>query len=308
MRSALRSHLEDYLVMRRAMGFKLERAGALLAQFVAFAEGNGAEAISVELALAWARLPKHAQPIWVARRLEVLRRFARHVAVVDPANEVIPTDLFAVRAQRRTPYLYAPEEIVALMEAASKLVNPLKAATFETLIGVLACTGLRAGEAMRLDGSDFDADQGLLVVRNAKFNKSRQIVLHPTAVDALRRYGRRRDELCPSPRAPALFVSSNGARLGHPVLQPTFVGLLRASGVGASAPRRPRVHDLRHSFSVATLLRWYGDDGNVAARLPALSTYLGHVDPATTYWYLQATPELLRMAADRLEAAFGDLP
>jgi hypothetical protein len=151
MTTSLCSHLEDYLVMRRALGFKLERAGALLAQFVAFAEGNGAEAISVELALAWARLPKHAQPIWVARRLEVVRCFARHVAVVDPANEVIPTDLFAVRAQRRTPYLYAPEEITALMEAAGKLANPLKAATFETpdRPARLHRTSRRRGDAAR---------------------------------------------------------------------------------------------------------------------------------------------------------------
>jgi len=303
--SGLRGHLDDYLVMRRALGFKLERAGALLAQFVEFIDDNGADVITIELALAWARLPKDAKPIWVARRLEVVRRFAGHVAVVDPRSDVIPTDLFAVRVTRRAPYLYAPEEIAALMEAASKLVNPLKAATFESLVGLLACTGLRAGEAMRLDRSDFDAEHGFLTVRDSKFHKSRQVLLHPTTVDALRRYSRRRDELCPSAHAPALFLSSTGARLGHPVLQPTFVGLLRESGVGASAPSRPRVHDLRHSFSVATLLRWYRDGGEVAVRMPALSTYLGHVDPGSTYWYLQATPELLGMAADRLEAAFG---
>lgn len=304
--SALGGHLEDYLVMRRALGFRLERAGALLAQFVDFAEDKGANVLTVELALAWARLPRDAKPIWVARRLEVVRRFARHMAVVDPANELIPTDLFAVRVTRRTPYLYSPEEITALMRAARQLANPLKAATFETLVGLLACTGLRAGEAMRLDRGDLDAGHALLTVRNSKFNKSRQVLLHNTTVDALRRYGHRRDELCPSPRAPALFLSSTGTRLGHPALQPTFAGLLRESGVGASAPRRPRVHDLRHSFSVATLLRWYRDGGDVGVRMPALSTYLGHVDPASTYWYLQAAPELLRAAADRLEATFGD--
>jgi integrase len=305
--SVLRQHLEDYLEMRRALGFKLERAGALLAQFVAFAEDNGADAITVELALAWARLPKGAQRTWVARRLEVVRIFARHLAVLDPTNEVIPIDLLAARTFRRPPYLYSPGEIAALMEAASNLANPLKAATFETLIGLLASTGLRAGEAMRLDRGDFDADEGVLVVRNTKFNKSRQVLLHPSTIDALRRYGRRRDELSAAPRAPALFLSSTGARLGHPVLQPTFVRLLRASGVGATAARRPRVHDLRHSFTVGTLLRWYRDSGDVAARMPSLSTYLGHADPSSTYWYLQAAPELLALAADRLEATFGDL-
>ena len=304
--TALRQHLEDYLAMRRALGFKLERAGALLSQFVTFAEEAGADVCTIELALAWARLPKGARPIWVARRLAIVRCFARYLAVLDPVHQVIPDDLLAVRYTRRTPYLYSSEEIAALMAAAGGLVNPLKAATFETLIGLLACTGLRAGEAMRLDRSDFDADQALVTVRNSKFNKSRQILLHETTAAALRRYGLRRDELCPSPRTPALFLSSTGARLGHPVLQPTFADLLRQSGVGASAPRRPRVHDLRHSFTVAALLRWYRDGGDVATRMPALSTYLGHVDPGSTYWYLSASPELLRLAADRLEAAFGD--
>jgi integrase len=182
----------------------------------------------------------------------------------------------------------------------------LKAATFETLVGLLACTGLRAGEAMRLDRGDVDAGQALLIVRNSKFAKSRQVLLHDTTVAALGRYGMRRDELCPSPQAPALFLSSTGARLGHAVLQPTFVDLVRRSGVGQSALRRPRVHDLRHSFTVATLLGWYRDGADVAARMPALSTYLGHVDPSSTYWYLSASPELLALAADRLEVAFGD--
>ncbi len=134
--SALRCHLEDYLAIRRALGFKLERAGALLAQFVTFVEDNGADVLTVELALAWARLPVGARPIWVASRLEVVRRFSRHLAVLDPRNKVIPTDLFVVRVTRRTPYLYSPEEITALMEAARQLPNPLKAATFETLVGL----------------------------------------------------------------------------------------------------------------------------------------------------------------------------
>jgi integrase/recombinase XerD len=304
--SALRGHLGDYLGLRRAVGFKLERAGALLAQFITFAEEAGVDVVTTDLALAWARLPKGASRVWVAQRLAVVRGFARYVAVVDPANEVPPVDLLAVGVTRPTPYLYAPDEITALMQAARELVDPLNAATFETLVGVLACTGLRAGEAMRLDRGDFDADQARLTVRNSKFSKSRQVLLHDTTVAALRRYGRRRDELCPSPREPALLLSSTGARLCHAVLQPTFVGLLRRSGVGHTAPRRPRIHDLRHSFTVATMVRWHRDGGDVAARMPALSTYLGHVNPSSTYWYLSASPELLRQAADRLEAVFGD--
>jgi integrase len=302
---SLRQRLEEYLALRRALGFRLVREGALLAQFVAFAEVAGCEVVTCELALAWARLPQGANPIWVSRRLSVVRGFSRHLAVLDPASEIIPADLLVARVTRLTPYLYSPEEIAALMSAARDLANPLKAATFETLVGLLACTGMRASEAMRLDRGDFDPAVGLLNIWDSKFGKSRQLILDPSTVAALRRYLRGRDQLCPSPPTPALFLSSTGRRLCHSVLQPTFRDLLRRSGVGAPSPRRPRVHDLRHSFCVASLLRWYRQGDDVAAHMPALSTYLGHVNISSTYWYLSSSPELMRLAADRLEATFG---
>jgi integrase len=241
----------------------------------------------------------------VSRRLSAARGFSRHLAVLDPASEIIPADLLVARVTRPTPYLYSPAEITALMSAARDLANPLKAATFETLLGLLACTGMRSGEAMRLDRGDFEPGAGLLNIWGSKFGKSRQLILHRSTVAALRRYLRRRDQLCPSPPTPALFVSSTGRRLCHAVLQPTFRDLLRRSGVGTASPRRPRVHDLRHSFCVASVLRWYRQGHDVTSHMPALSTYLGHVDIGSTYWYLSSAPELMRLAADRLEAAFG---
>jgi integrase len=301
----LRQRLEDYLALRRELGFTLVREGDLLGQFVAFAEAAGSEVVTSELALAWARLPEGANPIWVSRRLTVVRGFSRHLAVLDPTSEIIPVDLLVARVTRPTPYLYSPVEITALMATAKDLANPLKAATFETLLGLLACTGMRAGEAMRIDRGDFDPGAGLLNIWGSKFGKSRQLILHPSTVAALRRYLRRRDQLCPSPPTPALFVSSTGRRLCHAVLQPTFRDLLRRSGVGAPNQRRPRVHDLRHSFCVASLLRWYRQGDDVAAHMPALSTYLGHVNISSTYWYLSSSPELMRPAADRLEATFA---
>jgi integrase len=303
--TALARHVEDYLGMRRALGFKLESAGRLLGQFAGFAEQTGLNTVTTAAALAWARLPQAASPVWVAKRLGVLRGFARYLQTVDAQAEVPPADLFPVQTRRITPYIYPDAEIAALMTAARTLRNPLKAATFETLIGLIAVTGLRGGETMRLDRDDFDPGQRLLTVRDSKFGKSRQLVLHASTVTALRRYTARRDELCPSPLTPALFLSSPGTRLSHPVLQPTFAALIRRAGAGKTAPRRPRVHDLRHSFAVKTLLSWYQDGLDVQARIPALSTYLGHVDPGATYWYLSGTPELLALAADRLEAKFG---
>jgi integrase/recombinase XerD len=249
-------------------------------------------------------LPANASPVWVAARLGVVRGLARYLQTVDADAEVPPADLLPARARRPTPYLYSDADIVALMAAARSLAPPLKAATFETLIGLLAVTGLRGGEAMRLDRGDIDWAGGLLIVRDTKFGKSRQVHLHVTTLAALRRYGRLRDRLCRSPTSASVFVSTSGARLCHATVGPTFRRLVRQAGVGRGG-LSPRIHDLRHSFAVRTLLRWYRDGGDVQARMPALSTYLGHVDPGATYWYLSASPELLGLAARRLEATFG---
>ncbi len=172
------------------------------------------------------------------------------------------------------------------------------------MIGLLASCGLRIGEACRLDRDDVDLDEGVLTVRGAKFGKTRIVPVHSTTLGALRIYTGRRDQLCPHPVSAAFFVNSRGARLDAHNTSHTFTQLLRGAGIVVPpGVRRPRLHDLRHTFTVATLLAWYGDGGDVAARLPLLSTYLGHVDPKSTYWYLQATPELLAAAADRLETA-----
>jgi integrase/recombinase XerD len=306
--SELGRHVEQYLAMRRALGFKLERTGRLLVDFVGYAERAGVATVTIEVAVGWAGLPANAHPVWIAQRLGVVRVFARYLAAIDPEAEVPSADLLPGRAARITPYLYSDADIAALMAAARTFANPLKAATFETLIGLLAVTGLRGGEAMRLDRQDIDWGQRLLIVRDTKFGKSRRVHLHATSLEALSGYGVRRDRLCPSPATSSVFVSTTGARLCHATVQPEFRHLLVRAGVGPKAGSgRPRIHDLRHSFAVRTLLGWYHDGQDVQARMPALSTHLGHVDPGSTYWYLSAAPELLSLAAQRLEATFGTL-
>jgi integrase/recombinase XerD len=190
------------------------------------------------------------------------------------------------------------------MAAARGLRPRLRAATIETLIGLLACTGLRIGEALRLDREDFDPIHALLTVRDSKFGKSREVLLHPSTVRALADYGEIRDRLCPHPETRSLFITTRGTRPAHPTIHQPFRALLDQAGVRHPSPtRRVRIHDLRHSFAVNTLLGWYQDGGDVAARMPLLSTYMGHVDPAATFWYLSAAPELLALAAQRLEQA-----
>ncbi|HET6951746.1 MAG TPA: tyrosine-type recombinase/integrase [Acidimicrobiales bacterium] len=201
------------------------------------------------------------------------------------------------------PYLYSDAEITALMTAARELRSPLRAATFETLVGLLAVSGLRIGEALRLDRDDVDLDDGVLHVRQTKFGKSREVPLHPSTVNALAAYARRCDELCPRPRDPSFFISPAGTRVLYCNAHLAWLDLVRRAGLQPrSATCRPRPHDLRHSFAVCTLLGWYRDGVDVGAHMPLLSTYLGHVHPANTYWYLSAAPELLALVAGRLDA------
>ena len=307
--SDLSSHLEDYLAMRRALGFKLGKEGRLLRDYATFAEAAGASTITTDLAVAWAIQPQNASPVWAAQRLSMVRGFARYLQAFDPAAQVPPAGLLPARTRRITPYIYSDADVAALMTAARMLRNPLKAATFETLIGLLAATGMRGSEAMQLDDSDIDDDAGMLAVRATKFRKSRQLPLHPATLGALAGYQVVRDQLCPAPGTGSLLVSTTGARLCQATVQPAFRHLLRQAGIGQGSSRpRPTIHGLRHSFAVKTLIGWYRDGQDVQARMPALSTYLGHVAPAATYWYLTGTPELLALAAARLEAATGGAP
>jgi len=302
--SALRAAAEEYLAMRRALGFKLTTQGRHLMSFVGFCEERGADHVAADLAIEWAtRTTKGSgDEVYQARRLDVVRIFARHLQALDPATEVPPGDVLSRRYRRIPPYLYSPDEVAALMGAAGALKPAMRAATWRTLIGLLAVTGMRQGEACRLARDDIDLETGTLVIRDSKFGKSRLVFLHPTAVTALRAYERARDESFPEPEMDTFFVNSRGRPLDGHNIQHTFAALVAAAGIQAPAGRRaPRLHDLRHMFTVATMLDWYRDGGDVQARLPLLSTWLGHVDPKSTYWYLQAVPELLTLAAGRLE-------
>ena len=303
--SPLRQALADYLRIRRALGYKLDRASKLLAQLVTYLEGLGHETATTDHLLAWAMLPEGKKVNWWAYRLSVARGFAKYLHALNSANEVPPPDLLPHRSCRATPYLYSEKDITALLAAARSLRSPLRVATYQTLIGLLAVTGLRVGEAIRLDRTDLDFDHGGLTVRHSKFGKSREVPLHPTTLDALHRYLRRRDQLRPNRATPAVFISTAGTRLLYCNVNWTFLKLVRHAHLQPrSALCRPRLHDLRHTFAVQTLLDSYRRDDD-QARLPLLSTYLGHVNPAATYWYLSAAPELLGLASARLERHLG---
>jgi integrase len=303
--SALRARAEEYLAMRRALGFKLESHGPRLISFVRFCEDRGVGTVTTDLAVEWATSTAGDHEAYQARRLDVVRIFARHLQSLDPATEVPPEDVLDRRLCRVSPYLYSPQEVTALMSAARTLRPAFRAVTWRTLIGLLAVTGMRQGEACRMRRSDVDLNEETITIVDSKFGKSRMVFLHPTTAAALRAYERARDEAFP--QAPTFLVNSLGRPLDSRNTPKTFVGLVTAAGIKAPPGQRaPRLHDLRHVFTVATLLDWYRDGGDVQARLPILSTWLGHVDPKSTYWYLSAVPELLALAAARLEPAGRD--
>jgi integrase/recombinase XerD len=304
--STLRQQAEEYLAMRRALGFKLTTWGQRLMSFIGYLEQTGSTVVTTDAALVWATsTPTSTDTVYWARRLDVVRIFARHLKTLEAATEIPPTDALPHRYRRITPYLYSDTEIAALLLAAGRLTPQLRGETWQTVLGLLAVTGLRVSEACRLDRDDVDLRQGVLTIRDSKFGKSRDVPVHESTTAALRRYGLLRDYLCPRPVVPSFFVSTRGTRLDASNMPADFAKLLERAGIApVRGRRRQRIHDLRHTFTVATLLTWYQSDVDVQARLPLLATYLGHVDPKSSYWYFSGSPELLGLTAARLERAF----
>jgi integrase len=304
--SPLSRHVEDYLRLRRALGYKLERAGHLLPKLVAYLEAAGSPTLTTELAISWARLPAHARPNHWAARLAVARGFARYLGTIEPATEVPPAGVFPSRRHRPAPYLWSQQDIGRLLDGARALRPPLRAATHEALFGLLAVSGMRVGEAIGLDRDDVDLAAGVITIRQAKFDRTRLVPLHATTTAALRAYATERDRLCPAPDSLAFFVSGAGTRLNRSDAAKTLRRITTAMGLRTDTVH-PTAHQLRHSFAVRTLIGWQRGGVSIDERIAALSIYLGHVNPADTYWYLSAAPELMALAADRLESRFGSM-
>jgi integrase len=305
--SALEQAMLDYLELRHSLGHAIDDVGRLLPSFVAFLDDRGLSTITVAAALDWAQTsPTGISISGPARRMTAARGFARYLAGIDETTEVPPLGLVASRQRWRRPFIFTPADIDrAMSQARTVIESPLRAATYETVIGLLASTGLRIGEAIKLDRSDIDWDEGMLLIRESKFGKSRLVALHPSTAKALATFAELRDELQPQPNTAAFFVSLTRNRLSYAVVQETFRRLVDTAGIGAGAISPPRLHDLRHTFAVTTLLAWYRSGENVQAKIPALSTYLGHREPGSTYWYLSAAPELIALAAARRDSASG---
>lgn len=305
--TSLHDAVEEYLELRSALGYQIPTAATRLRSFATFLQRNGTDFVSIPLALSWAQQSPSAQPATWAERLGVVRRFAAWRSLSDPRTQVPPQGLLPRRRRRKPPYLYNDSEIERIVTEAARLpsVRGLRGATFATLFGLLAATGLRLGEALTLDVSDVDLENGILAIRKGKFGKSRFTPLHESARLALLRYAATRDRLLPQRPVAAFFVTERGARIRHAMAEWTFAKVSAAIGLRRPAPRGrtgrgPRLHDMRHRFAAARLLAWYRAGVDVERELPKLATYLGHVHVRHTYWYLEAVPELLQLATQRL--------
>jgi integrase/recombinase XerD len=298
----LSERLAKYLGVRHALGWKLRGAESVLGQFVSFAEEEETEIITLDLALRWARQPPDAKPARWAKRLGMLRGFARYVSAEEPRTQVPPTRLLPHRYGRREPRLLSDGEIERLLQAARSLASPtgLRAVTYEALLGLLAVTGMRLGEAVHLEREDVDLSQGLLTLRRTKRDKSRYVPIHDSTCEILREYESVRDRIHPAVTSPRFFLAERGRPLTEWSVGYTFNKLLDQTDLRGPEPsRKPQIHDLRHRFAVSTVLDWYRAGVDVEVRLPDLATYLGHTHVNDTYWYITAVPELMKYALER---------
>ena len=302
--------VEEYLSVRRGLGFALEQPSYLLRDFARYADAIGHHGpLTTELAVRWAQASRSNDPAQAIRRLGAVRQFARYRALLDPATEVPPPGLLGRLPRRPQPHIYSDAELAALLEQASLLLprRGLRPWTYVTFFSLLACTGLRLSEACQLAVDDVDLNAGVLTVREGKFRKARMVPLHPSTTEALARYAAERDARCTGPGR--FFRTERRPGLDKEAVEKTFARIRHRLGWTAEGrARQPRIHDLRHSFAVDTLLRWQRSGRSVDEHIATLSTYLGHVSPADTYWYLSASPELMELAAGRLHTRYGARP
>lgn len=295
--------VEVYLAYRRRHGFKLTIDATQLRSFARFADELGSEDhLTVALAVAWAQASQRTTPLTWARRIEILRGFARFCLREDPATEIPPQGIFGPAHRRLVPHIYTEAELCTLLEASHGLVptEGLRPATCRCVFGLLAATGLRISEALSLTRVDVDLDSGVLHIREAKFHQQRLVPLHPSVTDSLCAYARRRDRLVPRPRCDRFFLRDDGSGANQPGI---LYALQRLCQQLSWQPRgdypRHRLHDLRHTFIVRRMLRFYEEDVDIDRAVLALSTYVGHAKVSDTYWYVTGIPELMAIAAER---------
>ena len=304
---ALSQRLDEYLALRRAMGFDLSFDERVLRKFTTYGDENGFDQISTPLFLDWKANYGSADNNTWARRLGMVRRFAFWLAEHDDRTEIPSSQLVMGRYRRQVPYIYAPKQIADIVAETGRLQSPygLRAALWQTLFGLIAVTGMRVNEALSLKRHDVDLENAVLIVRNTKNGRDRQLPVNKDTAAQLASYASLRDRLVET-KSPRFFIKEDGKPAGDCGARYNFAQVSR--NVGLRSPqafnrhgRGPRIHDLRHSFAVHTILDWFREGRDIEAEMYKLSTYLGHSEPKHTFWYIEAVPELMQLAAARAE-------
>lgn len=302
--------VEDYIAFKQGMGFKIKIESAELRRFAKFARIQDHQgALTIDLALNWASEKPHYTRWYQARRLETVHCFAKYAFAIDAETQIPPTGIFGKCHGRTIPYIYSNDEVISLMKEANKLLSPdgMRALAISTVIGLLWATGLRVCELCRLLNNDVDFSKMELHIRDTKFHKERYVPIQSTVVNALKKYADYRDKQCPNSTGPYFFSSTGGQQLseanleyGFKVIRPCLLPKIKDRW----DRRPPRLYDLRHTFACNTIIRWFKEGIDINHQILLLSTYLGHVKPSDTYWYLTGTPELLVLATNQFENFF----
>ncbi|USQ76099.1 tyrosine-type recombinase/integrase [Ornithinimicrobium cryptoxanthini] len=299
--STLQEHLTEYLAMRRALGYDLSVLEHRVGQFLSWLTAQGKETFTTADAVTWARLPADADPRWWGMRLGAVRTFAKYLDAIGVDVQVPPRGVLPAGPRRAAPFIYTQADLDALLDTCPQVfTRQLQAATMRTVIALLAATGMRIGEALRLTPADIDTATGVLTIRASK-RKDRLVPVHPTTLEALKTYGRlpARSATRPATDAP-LLVSSRGTGYHRSTIEAYFARVVTTAGLLPRGAARPRLHDLRHTFATGHMAAAYADGGDPQRTLTLLATWLGHTSTTHTYWYLSATPELMFLAATRL--------
>ena len=298
------AQVKEYIAYKRKLGVQLHTEAWQLLRFAKYADKSGHTGpVTTELALKWACLPQKSSQPYQAFRVRIVRRFAKYQAIFYPKTEIPPPRILGPNYRRTEPYIYSQQEISALLGACSQLrpVDGLRPRTYATLFGLLACTGLRISEALKLSRDDVDLTNGVMLIAKTKFRKSRLVPIDISVLKVLSKYADFRDQYHPIAKSKKFFLSEKGSSLVHSTVAHTFIKLRKKLGWRTKGQRQPRIRDLRHSFACRRLLLWYEQGVDINHAIYSLSTYLGHVGVSNTYWYLTGVPELFAIAVKKFE-------
>ncbi len=304
----LKTAVDKYIQLRQSLGYKLRCEKYILYDFVRYMKKEKTDVITIDHAITWAKSRKNAKKARWSCRLSAVRCFSKYYKIIKSESQIIPDKILSFKYERKAPYIYTDKDVINILNACNSLYpkNPIGKYTYKTLLGLISVTGMRISEAIALQEDDINFKDKYITVNKSKFNKSRIIPVSDSVIKELKKYQKKRDNYLPEIKKSSFFISVKGGRPYYSTVQKDFRKIIDSAGLNPKVGgRRQRIHDFRHTLAVRVLLMWYRNGDNVSQKMPILSTYLGHVEPRDTYWYLSAVPELMKLTSQKLEIYLG---